>query len=227
MKKLFCLLAALALLAQPLRAAEEPKRYLALTFDDGPSGELTERLLEGLAERQVHATFFVCGYRIAEFPDTLSHIAAAGHEIGLHSSNHDYMQKMDYGTALRDLTGCAKAVEDACGVRAQLFRPPGGLYGDTLLSAKGRGAVGHFVVGRPVRLERGRVGRRSADGSVRARRQDHPHARPVRAFGHVRPAGRRPAAGAGLYVLHRLRAGCAAHGASARRGLYRLSPLDS
>ena len=135
MKKLFCLLAALALLAQPLRAAEEPKRYLALTFDDGPSGELTERLLEGLAERQVHATFFVCGYRIAEFPDTLSHIAAAGHEIGLHSSNHDYMQKMDYGTALRDLTGCAKAVEDACGVRAQLFRPPGGLYGDTLLRA--------------------------------------------------------------------------------------------
>ena len=94
MKKLFCLLAVLALLAQPLRAAEEPKCYLALTFDDGPSGELTERLLEGLAERQVHATFFVCGYRIAEFPDTLSHIAAAGHEIGLHSSNHDYMQKM-------------------------------------------------------------------------------------------------------------------------------------
>ena len=91
----------------------------------------------GQAERQVRVTFFVCGYRIAEFPDTLSHIAAAGHEIGLHSSNHDYMQKMDYGTALRDLTGCAKAVEDACGVRARLFRPPGGLYGDTLLKAAG------------------------------------------------------------------------------------------
>ena len=57
MKKLFCLLAALALLAQPLRAAEEPKRYLALTFDDGPSGELTERLLEGLAERQIRIRF--------------------------------------------------------------------------------------------------------------------------------------------------------------------------
>ena len=122
MKKLLCLLAVLALLARPLRAEAAPQRYLALTFDDGPSGELTEQLLEGLAERQVHATFFVCAYRIAQFPDTLSHIAAAGHEIGLHSSNHDYMQKMDYGTALRDLTSCAKAVEDACGVRAQLFR---------------------------------------------------------------------------------------------------------
>ena len=74
-------------------------------------------------------------HRIAQFPDTLSHIAAAGHEIGLHSSNHDYMQKMDYETALSDLTRCAKAVEDACGVQARLFRPPGGLYGDTLLKA--------------------------------------------------------------------------------------------
>ena len=144
MKKLFCLLAALALLAKPLRAEAAPQRYLALTFDDGPSGELTERLLEGLAERQVRVTFFVCGYRIAEFPDTLSHIAAAGHEIGLHSSNHDYMQKMDYGTALRDLTGCAKAVEDACGVRARLFRPPGGLYGDTLLKAAGDAGLSSF-----------------------------------------------------------------------------------
>ena len=135
MKKLLCLLAVLALLARPLRTEAAPQRYLALTFDDGPSGELTEQLLEGLAERQVHATFFVCAYRIAQFPDTLSHIAAAGHEIGLHSSNHDYMQKMDYETALSDLTRCAKAVEDACGVQARLFRPPGGLYGDTRLKA--------------------------------------------------------------------------------------------
>ena len=45
------------------------------------------------------------------------------------------MQKMDYETALSDLTRCAKAVEDACGVQARLFRPPGGLYGDTLLKA--------------------------------------------------------------------------------------------
>ena len=225
MKKLFCLLAALALLAQPLRAAEEPKRYLALTFDDGPSGELTERLLEGLAERQVHATFFVCGYRIAEFPDTLSHIAAAGHEIGLHSSNHDYMQKMDYGTALRDLTGCAKAVEDACGVRAQLFRPPGGLYGDTLLRAAKDAGLSVILWS----VDPCDWNEAAWDGVLptvlrSARRQDHPHARPVRAFGHVRPAGRRPAAGAGVYVLHCLRTRCAArHGASARRGLYRLS----
>lgn len=135
MKKILCLLTALAILAQPLRAADEPQRYLALTFDDGPSGELTEQLLAGLAERQVHATFFVCGYRVAQFGDTLCHIAGAGHEIGLHSSRHDYMQKMDYETAMQDLTDCMETVEDICGVRARLFRPPGGLYSDTLLRA--------------------------------------------------------------------------------------------
>ncbi len=226
MKKLLCLLAVLALLVQPLRAAEEPKRYLALTFDDGPSGELTERLLEGLAERQVHATFFVCGYRIAEFPDTLSHIAAAGHEIGLHSSNHDYMQKMDYGTALRDLTGCAKAVEDACGVRAQLFRPPGGLYGDTLLrAAKDAGLSVILWSVDPCDWNEAAwdgvlptVLSEAHDGRIILMHDLSAHS------GHVRPAGRRPAAGAGLHVLHRLGAGRAArHGASARRGLYRLS----
>ena len=135
MKRLFCLLSALALLLQPVHAAQPPQRYLALTFDDGPSGELTEQLLEGLAARQVRATFFVCGYRVEEFPDTLRHIAAGGHEIGLHSSRHDYMQKMDYAAALQDLTSCMQTVEDCCGVRARLFRPPGGLYSDALLQA--------------------------------------------------------------------------------------------
>ena len=135
MKRLFCLLSALALLLLPVHAAQPPQQYLALTFDDGPSGELTEQLLEGLAARQVRVTFFVCGYRVEEFPDTLRHIAAGGHEIGLHSSRHDYMQKMDYAAALQDLTSCMQTVEDCCGVRARLFRPPGGLYSDALLQA--------------------------------------------------------------------------------------------
>ena len=56
MKRLFCLLSALALLLQLVHAAQPPQRYLALTVDDGPSGELTEQLLEGLAARPVSYT---------------------------------------------------------------------------------------------------------------------------------------------------------------------------
>ena len=67
MKRLLCLLAALAVLLPHGHAAEP--RCVALTFDDGPSGALTERLLDGLAARGVHATFFLCGYRIDLYPE--------------------------------------------------------------------------------------------------------------------------------------------------------------
>ena len=125
---------ALALLAAPVRAAEDEK-WVALTFDDGPSGALTERLLDGLAARGVKATFFVCGYRVAEYPEALQRIAAEGHEIGLHSEKHDYMQKMDYEAVLDDLTRCRAEVAECCGAQARLFRPPGGLYSETVLRA--------------------------------------------------------------------------------------------
>jgi peptidoglycan/xylan/chitin deacetylase (PgdA/CDA1 family) len=138
MKKIAALLlaAALAIGLLPARtSAAEPKGCLALTFDDGPSGELTDALLEGLRARRVKATFFVCGYRVEQFPDALRHIAADGHELGLHSENHDYMQHMTALQAQDDLVECRAAVEECCGVSPVLFRPPGGLYSDALLRA--------------------------------------------------------------------------------------------
>lgn len=132
MRRIWAMVLALALLVAPVRAAEDEK-WVALTFDDGPSGALTERLLDGLAARDVKATFFVCGYRVAEYPEALRRIAAEGHEIGLHSEKHDYMQKMGYEAVLDDLTRCREAVLDCCGAQARLFRPPGGLYSETVL----------------------------------------------------------------------------------------------
>ena len=128
------MLLCLAVLVLLVRAADTEKD-VALTFDDGPSGELTERLFDGLAARGVKATFFVCGYRVTQYPQALRDIAARGHEIGLHSSNHDYMQKMCYAEVRDDLTACQKTVSDCCGTQARLFRPPGGLYSEALLRA--------------------------------------------------------------------------------------------
>lgn len=109
--------------------------YVALTFDDGPSGDVTQSLLDVLQAREVKATFFVCAYRVEQFPDTLQRCAREGHEIGLHSCCHSYMHKMPYEKAADDLTRCLGAVYSCCGVRATLFRPPGGLYSDTLTEA--------------------------------------------------------------------------------------------
>ena len=135
MKRIFPALLLALLLTLPTAADAAPKGYVALTFDDGPSGELTESLLDGLAEADVKATFFVCGYRISQFPDTLRRIAAEGHEIGLHSCCHDYMQKMSKQQVMADLAACQETVSEVCGVTAHLFRPPGGLYSRDLLDA--------------------------------------------------------------------------------------------
>ena len=55
------------MLALPVRAADS-KKYVALTFDDGPSGKYTRALLDGLYDRGAKATFLLCGYRIKDYP---------------------------------------------------------------------------------------------------------------------------------------------------------------
>lgn len=93
MRRIFSVILCLSLLVLPVRAAESEK-YIALTFDDGPSGRFTRRLLEGLEERDVKATFLLCGYRLKDYPDTAQAIFDAGHEIGLHGYSHSSMGKM-------------------------------------------------------------------------------------------------------------------------------------
>ena len=56
----------------PEEKEQQPRGYIALTFDDGPSGALTEQLLDGLRQRNARATFFLCGYRMEQYPSALS-----------------------------------------------------------------------------------------------------------------------------------------------------------
>jgi peptidoglycan/xylan/chitin deacetylase (PgdA/CDA1 family) len=61
---------------------------VALTFDDGPRDITTGRLLEGLALREVPATFFLVGSRIEGNEELLREMKAAGHQIGVHTYDH-------------------------------------------------------------------------------------------------------------------------------------------
>ena len=61
---------------------------VALTFDDGPRNSTTGRLLEGLELREVPATFFLVGERIAGSEELIRDMAEAGHQIGIHTYDH-------------------------------------------------------------------------------------------------------------------------------------------
>ena len=125
MRRVILFLLCFALVAVPVHGAQ-PEKLVALTFDDGPSGRFTRRLLEGLAQREVKATFFLCGYRIEQYPELTGQIAAAGHEIGLHGYSHRSMESMCRSEAARELQKVMDQLEGICPVT--FLRTPGGRY---------------------------------------------------------------------------------------------------
>ena len=132
LRRLCAVLLTLSLLIFPAKATP-CTGYVALTFDDGPSGRFTRRLLEGLEQRQVKATFLLCGYRMKDDGKTTREIYEAGHEIGLHGYSHDNMGKMDYKTAAKEIADTAALLPEGC--RPVFLRPPGGASAQALEKA--------------------------------------------------------------------------------------------
>jgi peptidoglycan-N-acetylglucosamine deacetylase len=102
--------------------------YIAMTFDDGPSSQLTPRLLDILKERGIKATFFVVGQNAAEFPDILRRMADEGHEIANHSWSHPALTKLGAEGVRKQIENTNNAISAATGKRPVLMRPP---YGAT------------------------------------------------------------------------------------------------
>jgi peptidoglycan/xylan/chitin deacetylase (PgdA/CDA1 family) len=68
----------------------EGKKYAFLTFDDGPSANITPRVLDTLKKNEVKATFFVLGRSVHENPKMLKRELEEGHAIANHTYYHDY-----------------------------------------------------------------------------------------------------------------------------------------
>lgn len=129
MKRLIALILCVVLLGIPVRA-EENEKLVALTFDDGPSGRFTRKLLDGLAERGVHATFLLCGYRMEQYPDLTQRIFQEGHEIGLHGYSHKSMQDMCKRDTAQEIRKAMALIPDSCEIT--FLRPPGGLCSECI-----------------------------------------------------------------------------------------------
>ncbi len=127
MRRIFSLVLCLALAAVPIRNTEKTK-YVALTFDDGPSGRYTRQLLDGLQAREVKATFLLCGYRIEQYPEETARIQAEGHEIGCHGYSHKSMR----GMSRRQIAGEISDTTAMLDCPVQFLRPPGGCCSDAV-----------------------------------------------------------------------------------------------
>src|SRR4030081_2479479 len=67
---------------------ESNRKVVALTFDDGPNPDATPPILDTLAEKGVHATFFILGSHAESWPGLVRRISHEGHQIGNHGYFH-------------------------------------------------------------------------------------------------------------------------------------------
>ncbi len=95
---------------------------VAITFDDGPTGAHTPRILDILRDEGVKATFFVLGRHADRFPAIVARAAAEGHEIGNHGYDHSVLPLRGPRFVRRQIERTSTSVERACGRRPTLFR---------------------------------------------------------------------------------------------------------
>lgn len=117
---------ALSFAAQENSDGTEDKKVF-LTFDDGPSTRVTERVLDILKQEGVKATFFIVSDRVWGREETLRRTVREGHSLGVHSATHEYQKIYATDEAfLRDVKTCEEVIERVAKVKPRVYRFPGG-----------------------------------------------------------------------------------------------------
>lgn len=124
------------------------ENVLYLTFDDGPTPEITEWTLNELAKYKAKATFFCIGKNIGKYPEIFQKIIEEKHTVGNHTNNHLNGWKTSTEEYLKNIEESEKYFEEnrksfilslsaslktssVEGQNRKLFRPP---YGKITLS---------------------------------------------------------------------------------------------
>lgn len=112
---------------------------VGLTFDDGPSAELTPYILNLLRDNGIKATFCVIGKNAQTHPTLIQRIHAEGHTFCNHSWKHDLELRKRGDAAIRDdLQATNNAIRDVVpDAKIAYFRAPGGHFDNKLVSIAG------------------------------------------------------------------------------------------
>ncbi len=112
------------------------KKLIILTFDDGPNGDTSKRLVEGLIERNARATFFLVGSRVGRFSDTVRFEYDNGNTIGIHGYSHNDFCKMSLTDVLNEINETNALVAQIDDNTVPVFiRPPYGSVNDEVEAA--------------------------------------------------------------------------------------------
>lgn len=99
---------------------DKNKKVIYLTFDDGPTEELTHWILKTLDEFGVKATFFCIGNNAEKYPEIVDEIRQNGHSVGIHGYEHRRGLYKEGEAFFSDIEKSKNII------KSNLFRPPHG-----------------------------------------------------------------------------------------------------
>ncbi len=122
--------------AAVLLAGPRERRFIALTFDDGPDPATTPQVLTELARHGARATFFVIGERAQAHPALLRAMVEAGHQVENHSLHHSWATAfLSQARLARELARAQAIIVRATGKTPTWFRPPIGILSPSIAAA--------------------------------------------------------------------------------------------
>ncbi len=111
------------------------KKTVAFTYDDGPSSDVTNRVLSTLAKYNSRATFFVVGNRVGSYKSQVKKAVSMGCEIGNHSYSHATLTKLNASSIQSQINKTNSVIKSVAGVTPTLVRTPGGAVNSTVRRA--------------------------------------------------------------------------------------------
>lgn len=120
--------AAVETAGEPGKKERTERPRIAVTFDDGPSSKYTEKLLDGLKERGVKASFFLIGKNAKENPEIVKRIYEEGHLIGNHTYDHVQITQLSEEEAIREIQMTDQVISGITGEHVAYMRPPFGAW---------------------------------------------------------------------------------------------------
>ncbi|QGM31962.1 polysaccharide deacetylase family protein [Bacillus sp. N3536] len=120
---------------QSIKPLDPNKKYIALTFDDGPNKSSTSAILDILNKHKIKATFFVLGNRVEKYPDIIKREYEEGHEIGIHTWSHPILTKLSIKEIEKEILSTSNELIKITGEAPSLVRPPYGAYNQDVKAA--------------------------------------------------------------------------------------------
>ncbi|MEZ4829102.1 MAG: polysaccharide deacetylase family protein [Bacteroidia bacterium] len=102
------------------------KKIIYLTFDDGPTPEITDWVLAQLKAYEAKASFFLIGKNVKQHPGIVHRIIDSGHVVGNHTYSHINGWKSSTETYWKDFRLGQQTISEFTGYQTKFFRPPYG-----------------------------------------------------------------------------------------------------